>query len=260
MDVATILGLSIALAAIFGGFMLEGGHLDSIMQATAGIIVCGGTLGAVLVQFRLDQVKHGIVAAIGVLKAHKVDLNGVAAELVGFAQSARRDGLVSLESEVEKIDDPFLKKSLELAVDGSDSKTIRDAMEVELQTADEHGEADSKIFEAAGGYAPTVGILGAVLGLIHVMQNLADPSKLGAGIAVAFVATVYGVALANLFALPVAGKLKSRHQASMVRYELIITGVCGIVDGENPRVIERKLQGFSMEHAPPAEGEMKKAA
>lgn len=248
MDIATVAGISAALFAIIGGFMLEGGHMGSIMQGTAAIIVCGGTLGAALVQFPLDHVIGAAKGLKDVFLPKKDTVPDLVRNIVGFAEKARREGVVALESEADKVADPILKKALALAVDGSESRIIRDAIEIEQQIAAEHGEAAPKVFEAAGGYAPTVGILGAVLGLIHVMENLADPSKLGAGIAVAFVATVYGVALANLFLLPMAGKLKIRHAQSMLRFDVIITGVTAIVDGENPRLIEQKLQGFVGEH------------
>ncbi|MBI4819587.1 MAG: flagellar motor protein [Deltaproteobacteria bacterium] len=245
MDLATVIGVLLGFGAVIAGFHLEGGHLASIVQPTAALIVCGGTLGAVLVQFPLAQV---IGAAAGMKKLiipPGANLAVLSAKLVELAQKARRDGVVSLEAEADEEDDPLLKKALELAVDGLDSRSIRDTMDVALSSMDEHGEGESRVFEAAGGYSPTVGILGAVLGLIHVMQNLSDPAKLGAGIAVAFVGTIYGVGLANLFALPVAGKLKTRHQEAMLKAELIVTGICSIVDGENPRMIERKLAGFT---------------
>ncbi len=244
MDIATIAGLAVAAFAIFGGFLMEGGHITAILQPTAGLIVLGGTAGAVCVQFSVAQLKRAVRGAAVAFRAPKEELPQLVGELVSFAQKARREGVVSLEAEADKVADPFLKKALGLAVDGSDSKVIRQAMEVELGTREEEGVAGAKVFEAAGGYSPTVGILGAVLGLIHVMQNLTDPGKLGAGIAVAFVATVYGVAFANILFLPLAGKLKARHDHEMTRLEAIITGVSAIVDGENPRIIEEKLRGF----------------
>lgn len=260
MDIASIAGIALAFGAILGGFMLEGGHMKSIMQGTAAIIVVGGTIGAALVQFPLAHVLAAAKGIAVIFKPHHFDLAALSKQLVGFAEKARREGVVALEAEAEKITDPFLRKALSLAVDGSESRVVRDTMELELGHAEEEGEAGAKVFEAAGGYAPTVGILGAVLGLIHVMENLADPSKLGAGIAVAFVATVYGVALANLFLLPMAGKLKVRHREEMVYYELVILGVAAIVDGENPRLIQQKLAGFVGEHGGAAHGEAAKKA
>ena len=264
MDFAAIGGLVIALLAIFGGFMLEGGHLAAILQPTAAFIVFGGTIGATAMQFPGAQLKAALGGLKNVFMPKHEDMGELVKQLVGFANKARREGLVSLEADAEKIDDPFFKKALGLAIDGCESGLLRDTMDVEIGRRDEEGEGISKVFEAAGGYSPAVGILGAVLGLIHVMGNLADPSKLGAGIAVAFVATVYGVAIANLFLLPSATKLKIRHTHAMARLELIVVAVTSIVDGENPRVIEQKLMGFLDEHAAAAvgggEAGMKKAA
>ncbi|RYF06963.1 MAG: motility protein A, partial [Deltaproteobacteria bacterium] len=177
------------------------------------------------------------------------DLAAMVRDIVGYAQKARREGVVALESDATAATDPFLKKALSLAVDGTEARIIRDALEIEIQIAGEEGEAGCKVFEAAGGYSPTVGIIGAVLGLIHVMENLSDPAKLGGGIAVAFVATVYGVFIANLLCLPIANKMKLRHLEEMVRFELILTGITAIVEGENPRIIESKLYGYCGAHA-----------
>lgn len=249
MDVATLLGIVGALVAILGGFVLDGGHLESILQPTAALIVGGGTLGAMLVQFPLSHIKKAIAGAFAIVVPTPVDLLGLVDNLVELARRARREGIVALENEIDRLDDEFFRKALALAVDGSEAKVVRDAMEVALDSADEEGEAPAKVFEAGGGYAPTAGILGAVLGLIQVMENITEPEKLGAGIAVAFVATVYGVMLANLFFLPMAGKLKIRHRRRMLRYELIISGVCAIVDGDNPRLIEQKLLGYCDDNA-----------
>jgi chemotaxis protein MotA len=176
-----------------------------------------------------------------------VDAAAMTATLVALATRARRDGLVAIERDAEDLDHEFLKRSLALAIDGTDPKVLRATLEAELDRFDEDGEAPAEVFEAAGGYAPTVGILGAVLGLIHVMENLSDPSKLGSGIAVAFVATVYGVGLANLVLLPMAGKLRRRHRDAMIGKELVVEGTCALADGENPRLIERKLRVYGGE-------------
>jgi len=176
--------------------------------------------------------------------APKLDNKEVIAEIIRYANKARRQGIISLESDIENINDPFLKKALNMAVDGIEPKTLRETMEVEMDNMEEEGELPIKFWEAAGGYSPTIGIIGAVLGLIHVMENLTDPSKLGGGIAVAFVATVYGVTLANVVYLPIAGKLKLRHRHHMVAKEIILAGVIAILEGENPRLIEDKLKSF----------------
>jgi len=260
MDIATVLGFALAAVAVFGGFMIEGGHLMSIMQPTAALIVFGGTAAAVLVQFPLSDVLHTLKDVITVFRPPSVDLMAVVQEMVRYAQRARKEGVVALESDAESVTEPFLRKALRLAVDGSDTKVIREAMELELERAEREHDVGSKVLEAAGGYAPTIGILGAVLGLIHVMQNLADPGKLGAGIAVAFVATVYGVFSANILFLPMAGKIKMRMQLFARRDELILTGVTAIVEGENPRLIEDKLKGYCGGTAAPSSGEEAAAA
>lgn len=248
MDLASIIGVLVAVGAILGGQALEGGTLHSITQPTAAIIVLGGTIGATMLMFPGAQLKRALKDAKRVFFAAHADGAGLLARIVGFAQKARREGVVSIEDDAAKVEDPFFRKALSLAVDGTSSKQIRDVMDVELRTAEEEAEAGPKVFEAAGGYSPTVGIIGAVLGLIHVMENLSDPSKLGAGIAVAFVATVYGVSVANLFFLPMAGKLKVRNHHDNLMRELVVEGVCAMVDGDNPRLIEQKLAGFIAEH------------
>lgn len=245
MDIASIAGLVLALASILGGQALEGGHIGSILQPTAAIIVLGGTIGAVAVSFPGHSLKLAVAATKQVFMPHHTNMVEVATQLTGFATQARQNGIIAIEKSVGELQDPFLKKALNLAVDGTDGKSIRATMEMELAREEEHAEIPAKVYEAVGGFAPTVGILGAVLGLIHVMENLSDPSKLGGGIAVAFVATVYGVALANLVALPMASKLKARAGEHARLRELMIEGVVAIVDGENPRLIKEKLGAFT---------------
>jgi chemotaxis protein MotA len=249
MDVATLLGLVIAFGAILGGNALEGGHLGSILQPTAAIIVFGGTLGAIAVQFPAAALGRTLRDVKLTIKPSEHDTAGTLKTIVSMANKARRDGLLVIEQEAAKLSDPFLRRGLELAVDGTEARALRAALEIELSRTEEEGEQSARVLEAGGGYAPTVGILGAVLGLIHVMENLSDPSKLGGGIAVAFVATVYGVAVANLVFLPLAGKLKLRHREHTVQMELVIEGVCAIAEGENPRLIERKLSVYASERS-----------
>lgn len=244
MDKATLIGLVGGIGAILLGQTLEGGHIGSIMQITAAIIVLGGTFGAVFVSFSFDGVMDAFKGIKIALKEPAHDPRQMIAQITAYANKARKEGILSLEKEIKNIDDPFLKKALTLAVDGIEPHAIRDAMETELSYIDEHGKTSSKVFKAAGGYAPTIGILGAVLGLIHVMENLNDPSKLGSGIAVAFVATVYGVGAANLIFLPIASKLELRHRNDMILKEMIIEGVVSVSTGENPRLIEEKLRAF----------------
>ena len=248
MDLATVLGLALAGFSIIGGFAMEGGHLGALVQGTAAIIVFGGTLAALMVTCPADQLKLAFTGMIECFKGHHVDYATAVQKIVDFAQKARREGVVSLETDAEELTDPFFMKALNMAVDGSESRVIRDAMDIEMENLEHYGMLGSKAWEQAGAYAPTIGILGAVLGLIHVMGNISDPEKLGAGIAVAFVATVYGVGVANVVMFPFAGKLKERAHREMVLYELIVCGVCAIVDGENPRLIEQKLKGFVPDH------------
>jgi chemotaxis protein MotA len=244
VDIATVGGLVIAAASILLGQALEGGHIGSIIQGTAALIVIGGTLGAVCVQFPMADLKKAMKAASSTFFPKKRDLAGAVRNLVALANKARREGLIALEGDAQKATNPFLKKAMGLAVDGVEAGAIRSTMEIDLAHIEEAGEKPAKAFEAAGGYAPTVGILGAVLGLIHVMENLSDPSKLGGGIAVAFVATVYGVGLANLVFLPMAGKLKARAREEVVEHELYLEGIVAIASGENPQLVEEKLKGF----------------
>jgi chemotaxis protein MotA len=244
MDLATIIGLVLAFGAILGGQALEGGSVGSIMQPTAAIIVIGGTFGACLVMFPMTVVIGSFKAIIKVFFEAKVDSREVISEIIRFANKARKEGIISLESESKSASDPFLKRALNMAVDGVEPKILRETMELEIGNMEEEGELPVKFWEAAGGFSPTIGIIGAVLGLIHVMENLSDPSKLGSGIAVAFVATVYGVSLANIVYLPVSGKLKQRAKSEMLAKEIMLVGVISILEGENPRLIEDKLKSF----------------
>lgn len=232
------------IGAVLGGQALEGGSLHSLMQFAAAVIVFGGTFGAVFLSFPLDAVLGGFKDLKTVIKEPPQDPSKIIQQITLYANKARKEGILSLEKEAKTVDDPFLAKALTMAVDGVEPHLIREAMETDLGYADEHGKMSSKVFQAAGGYAPTIGILGAVLGLIHVMQNLSDPSKLGSGIAVAFVATVYGVGSANLLFLPFSTKLQVRHRHKMVVKEMILEGIVAVSTGENPRLIEEKLNSF----------------
>ncbi|MBM4341523.1 MAG: flagellar motor protein [Deltaproteobacteria bacterium] len=247
MDKATLIGLALGIGAILIGQALEGGHIGSIMQFTAAFIVLGGTFGAVFVSFPFDGVMGSFKDIKVILKEPLLNPYQVISQITGYANKARKEGILSLEKEIKNVEDPFLKKALTMAVDGIEPHALREAMETELGYLEEHGKMSSKVYKAAGGYAPTIGILGAVLGLIHVMENLNDPSKLGSGIAVAFVATVYGVGSANLLFLPFASKLELRHRNEMILKEMILEGVVSVSTGENPRLIEEKLKAFLTE-------------
>jgi len=208
-----------------------------------------------MVQFPLPVVLQAFKNLIHVFLDRGEDPTKLVQELVGYAQRARKDGIVSLDSELQNIADPFLKKTLMLAVDGTEPQELRKMMELELDNQAEHEDHIPKVFEAAGGYSPTVGIIGAVLGLIQVMQHLDDITEVGRGIAVAFVATIYGVAAANLFFLPSAGKIKMRIRQDQIAREMMLEGVVSILEGMNPRMIETKLLGFFAEANKTAPGE-----
>jgi chemotaxis protein MotA len=216
----------------------------SLVQVTAFIIVLGGTFGAVMLQCSLPVFMQGVKLLRWVVLPPQISLEGVIEQIIGWGQTARRGGLLSLEPILAEMDDPFTKKGLQLLVDGAEPEKLREAMEVDMYAYDEHYRTSAKVWEAAGGYSPTIGILGAVMGLIHVMENLSDPSKLGGGIAVAFVATIYGVGAANLFFLPMANKLKFLIGKEMTKREMVVEGLVAIANGENPRLIEMKLRGY----------------
>jgi chemotaxis protein MotA len=244
VDIATILGIVIAVGSILGGQALEGGHAGSIMQLTAFIIVMGGTIGACCVQNPLSVVIRAMGSlSLALSNAHH-DAKGTITQILDLANVSRKQGLLALEGKIKELQDPFFQKGVQLIVDGTDPKLVQEILEIDVEHQEEEGRVAAKVWEAAGGYAPTIGILGAVLGLIHVMENLADPSKLGGGIAVAFVATVYGVGAANLFFLPVANKIKLKLKEEAGLRTMVILGLVGLAQGENPRLLQEKLESF----------------
>ena len=244
MDMLSMVGIMLALVAIVGGNILEGGHTSSLVQLTAFVIVAGGTLGAVMVQTPIRTFVRAMGMASWVFVPVKLQLEDTAEMIVNWSNIARREGLLGLESIAEEEQDPFARKGLQLLVDGSEPEVIRAILEVEIDNREYQDIEAAKVFDGMGGYSPTIGIIGAVMGLIHVMNNLADPSKLGGGIATAFVATIYGVGFANLLFLPMANKLKSQvHNQTRFR-EMVVEGVISIAEGENPRNIETRLQGY----------------
>jgi chemotaxis protein MotA len=251
MDFASIGGIALALIGILAGMTMEGGNIAQITQPTAAMIVIGGTLGAVMLQFPMN-ILLGALKAIVKVFLHKGS-NGEAtlAQIVAFANKARKSGIVSLDADLPGIADPFLKQALMLAIDGTEPSEVRAIMQLELDNKSEIEEKIPAVFEAAGGYSPTVGIIGAVLGLIQVMKNLANIDEVGRGIATAFVATIYGVALANILFLPAAGKLKFRHREEQMIKEMMLEGVISILEGMNPRMIETKLRTYLFDAQPP---------
>lgn len=254
LDLATILGILLAVGGIVGGFVLEHGQVTDILKPTPAFIVFGGTLGAMLVGTPMRTVFAAMRGLHSVLFEKTMDPRETIEEIVGFASKARKNGMVSLEEDLAEISDPFLKKALTLAVDGADIQEVRSMMELEIHVAEQEMEKEARVFESAGGYAPTIGIIGAVLGLIQVMKEVSDPSKVGPGIAVAFVATIYGVGSANVLFLPAGNKIKARAQAETQRRELLLDGVTSIMEGLNPKLIRSKLEAYVHE-----EGGAKKA-
>jgi chemotaxis protein MotA len=247
VDKASLGGIVLAIGGVLAGLLLEGGNLAQIVQPTAAMIVFGGTLGAVMLQFPLPIILLALRQLGSVFVNPHRDPEATIQQLVEYAQKARREGIVSLDAELPEIEDPFLRKSLMLAVDGTEPQELRKMMELELDNQAEYEEQVPQVFESAGGFSPTVGIIGAVLGLIQVMQHLDKIDEVGRGIAVAFVATLYGVGAANILLLPAAGKLKIRLREEQIIREMTIEGVVSILEGMNPRILEEKLLGFLTE-------------
>ncbi|OGQ87878.1 MAG: flagellar motor protein MotA [Deltaproteobacteria bacterium RIFOXYD12_FULL_56_24] len=246
MDIATLIGLIMGFGAVIGGQLLEGGQLAALLQPTAAVIVLGGTLGATFVSFPLKDLLrafHNAATAFFPQEENPEDLIG---KLVGFARIARNNGLITLEEDAQQVKDRFLGQGLEMVVDGLEPEEVMSVLQIELTNFEERHKVSAEVFEAAGGFAPTIGIIGAVLGLIHVMNNLSDTSKLGAGIAVAFVATIYGLMVANIVCIPISTKLKKRLKEQILQREIVIEGLLSIQKGENPRMIEKRLRGFTL--------------
>ncbi len=244
MDIASVCGIALALFGILGGMMMEGGSIAQIAQPTAALIVFCGTAGAVMLQFPIAICVAAVRQVAAVFLADEASAETILRQIVDFATKARKFGIVSLDMELAQVANPFMKQAMMLAVDGIEPSQIRVIMHLEIDNGAEIEEKVEAVFEAAGGYSPTVGIIGAVLGLIQVMQHLNDIGAVGRGIAVAFVATIYGVGLANLVCLPIAGKLKIKHREEQVIKEMVLEGVVSILEGMNPRMMELKLRTF----------------
>lgn len=253
IDFTSVASVPVGIGLILLGQAVEGGTVGSILQATAALIVFGGTLGAVLLSFSWVDARRALTALRTIFVWDGEPAGRTIDAIVEYATRARKAGIMSLEDDLPGITDPFLCKALGLAVDGTNPDRLRDMMETENQTREEYDELPAKLYEAAGGYAPTIGILGAVLGLIQVMQHLTDPGKLGSGIAVAFVSTLYGVGSANLVFLPIANKLKMKARHEARRRELILEGILAIQEGLNPQIVREKLRGFADPTANPSE-------
>ncbi len=244
MDPMTIVGIIVGIGFIVVGQMLEGGHPGGLIQLTAAFIVYGGCLGAMLAEFPLPKFIAGIKGCMAAFKKAPDHTIHYIEKIVECANIVRKQGILALEPKLQEIEDPFFKKGLQLLIDGTEPRVMRDVLETDLIYHEEHADLGPKMFESAGGYLPTFGIIGAVLGLIHVMENLDDPSKIGSGIAVAFVATVYGLMGANLILLPISKKVKLLNGLHGIDCQLVIEGLMSISAGENPRLIQEKLVGF----------------
>jgi chemotaxis protein MotA len=258
-DLASLGGLLLAVGGILGGLVMEGGKVRDVSQVTAAIIVLCGTIGAVMVTTPMNTLIGAVKKLSLVFFDGDESPHAMIEEIIGYATKARKSGIVSLEHEANAIQDPFLRKALNLAVDGTDLDVIRKTMELQISLEEHHAEQEAKVFENAGGYAPTIGIIGAVLGLIQVMKNLANIEEVGHGIAVAFVATVYGVASANIFFLPAGAKIKARMHKVIQNRELMLEGVAGIVEGLNPKLIRSKLEAYEGHESAKKEAKAPKA-
>lgn len=250
MDITSVFGIVFGIFCILLGQMMEGGNMGQLMQVTAAFIVFGGTAGAVFLSFPKEDLVQSVKELNNVFLGGSVNYNEVIEKIMNYAQKARKEGVIALESDAKTETDPLLKMGLEAVSDGADPHLVRDMMETLLSRVETQKAGAAKVWESTGGYSPTVGIIGAVLGLIQVMQNLSDPSKLGAGIAVAFVATVYGVGLANLIAIPLGTKIKFKAKQHQVAQEMIIEGIIAIQAGESPTLIERKLTAYLLDKKP----------
>lgn len=244
MDRGSLIGLILALVAILGGQALEGGQLGLFLQPAAFVIVVVGTLAAVLLHYPLPVFMKGVRMAKWAFRPPESEADALIRRVILWSHTARQEGSLALEKYVNMTHDPFQKSGLQLLIDGADAAKLRDTLDVQIVSFETAERQAARVWEAAGGYAPTLGILGAVIGLIHVMENLADPGKLGTGIAVAFVATIYGVGLANLVFLPIANKIKFSIARRISEREIICDGLIGIAQGDNPRIIEARLKGY----------------
>lgn len=244
MDILSILGILAGVGAILLGIVLDGGDINSLINVPALIIVFGGTFGATLLQFPPGIFVRSIKMLSWVLIPKEMNLSEQIDKIIFWSYLARKEGLLGLENALPNEKDPFTKKGLQLLIDGNDPDAIREVLDMDMYSKENMGLQAASLYEAMGGYAPTFGILGAVMGLIHVMQNLTNPGLLGQGIATAFVATIYGVGSANLIFLPIANKLKNHVLALTHAREMLAEGIISIADGENPRNIKLKLSGY----------------
>jgi chemotaxis protein MotA len=258
LDFGSVGGLAVALGGILGGLVLDKGKISDVTQVNAALIILGGTIGAVMVTNPFSLFVNAVKKFPSVFFDRDQPVASTIDDIITYATQARKQGIVSLEQQANTIQDPFLQKALRLAVDGIEMNEIRSIMELEIDLVEQAGEAEARVFEAAGGYSPTIGIIGAVLGLMQVMKNLANIDEVGRGIASAFVATVYGLVCANLFFLPAAAKLHGRVKESVRLREMMLDGVLSIVEGLNPKMIRIKLDAYLMQGASKPKDAVKK--
>lgn len=245
MDKATVIGIILGVVSILVGFTLEGGHLGALFQKTAALIVFGGTFGAVMLSYTTEDLKSIPKSLKLAIFPPKEDALETIDRIVELSTLSRREGILALESKLDEFgDNKFVQEGFQLVVDGVDPSLIRDILETEIAFREERNETAAKIFETAGGYAPTMGIIGTVMGLVHVLGNISDPSNLGPAIAVAFIATLYGVSSANVLYLPLASKLKQRNRSEILIFEMQAEGILSIQAGENPKMLRKKLLAF----------------
>jgi chemotaxis protein MotA len=247
MDIFAVVGMFLGIGLILLGQAMEGGNIGQLLQITAAFIVLGGTTGAIVLSFPMETIVSALKMLHDVFMPPKADFEGLITEIGGFATKARKEGIIALEKEAYNASDPLLTLGLGAVADGSDPTLVREMMENQISQLEQHVHNAAKVYESFGGYSPTLGIIGAVMGLIQVMQNLSDPSKLGAGIAVAFVATIYGLFAANLVMIPLGTRIKFIYQKIFLYKEMIMEGVLSIQAGESPVLIERKLRSFMLE-------------
>ncbi|MGW8958206.1 flagellar motor protein [Paenibacillus sp. NPDC055715] len=265
MDITIVLGVIVGIIALIGGFLLEGGEFTGLLQGTSALIVFGGTLAAVVISYPVSKLKT-VPAALRMAFSREDNLSEQYIEdLVSMAATSRRSGVLALERISSEHPNAFLREGLQLVVDGTEQEQIKQILELELDTIEHKHEGYAKIFESAGGYAPTMGIIGTVMGLVHVLGSLTEPTALGPSIAVAFIATLYGVASANLIFLPIASKIRACSESEMVTMDLLVQGILAIQNGENPKLVRKKLEFFirseqNRDHKPPRRSRTKDAA
>lgn len=244
MDISTVVGLAMAMGSIVAALYLDGGHLGSLWSGSAFLLIIGGTIGATFISFPLEDLTQIPKLVTKAFTGSKIDGTKSIDTIVALVEKARREGLLTLQNETAKIDDAFLVRGIDLVVDGTDPHAVRSILETDIAFMEKRHKAGAGILETAGGYAPTIGIIGTVMGLVEVLGNLSEPDKLGPAIAVAFLATFYGISTANLFWLPLAGKLKARSADEVLLREMVLEGVLSLQAGESPRIVREKLEVF----------------